>query len=37
VHDILTDEIGNTTKCKSLQVTGGRHWNVITALARAAL
>jgi hypothetical protein len=34
---ILTDEIGNTSKYKSLQVSGGRHWSSVTPLARAAL
>jgi len=34
---ILTDEIGKTSKCKHLQVNGGRHWSIVTPLARAAL
>jgi hypothetical protein len=37
VHDASTDEIGDTSKCKSLRVSGGRHWSFVTPLARTAL
>jgi hypothetical protein len=33
VHDVLTDETGNTSECRSLRVSGGRDWS-LAALKR---